>query len=241
MRTPIGLGLLALALLSPSACSDKTTSPEEEPCVVDESYDPAIVPADFVAGIDNPLWPLLPGTQFVFEGGDETITVTVTADTKEILGVTAMVVHDVVTVSGELLEDTYDWYAQDTAGNVWYLGEDTKEYENGQVVSTAGSWEAGVDGAKAGIVMHAVQPPVGIPYRQEYYACEAEDLAVVVASGQSVTVPHGSFADCLQTREFTPLDPDANEHKYYAPGIGLVLEVDIGSGARVELVEVSSP
>lgn len=212
-----------------------------EECTPDPTYNPSINPADFVAGVDNLLFPLVPGTQYVYQGGEETIEVTVTDDTKQILGVTTIVVRDVVSVGSEIIEDTYDWYAQDKAGNVWYFGEDTKEYEDGQVVSTEGSWEAGVDGAKPGIIMHATQPAIGVPYRQEYYACEAEDMAEVVSLSESVTVPYGSFDNCLQTRDFTPLEPNVNEYKYYAPGVGLVLEVDVQSGARTELIEVTTP
>ena len=211
-----------------------------ETCTPDPTYDPAIDPADFVATIDNPLMPLAPGTRLVY-GGEENVEVTVTSDTRVVLGVTCVVVRDTVTVGGQLVEDTYDWYAQDTEGNVWYFGEDTKEYENGEVVSTEGSWEAGVDGARPGIVMHATQPQAGTPYRQEYYPCEAEDMAEVVSVSQSVTVPAGSYDSCLQTREFTPLEPDVNEYKYYAPGVGLVLEVDVPTGARVELTQVTIP
>jgi hypothetical protein len=183
----------------------------------------------------------VPGTRYVYQGGEETTEVTVTNDTKQILGVTTIVVRDVVSVGGEIIEDTYDWYAQDKAGDVWYLGEDTKEYENGQLVSTKGSWEAGVDGAKPGIIMHATQPAIGAPYRQEYYACKAEDWAEVVSLNESVTVPYGSFDNCLQTREFTPLEPGVSEYKYYAPGIGVMLEVGVQSGSRMELIEVTTP
>jgi hypothetical protein len=151
------------------------------------------------------------------------------------------VVHDVVSINSQVIEDTYDWYAQDTAGNVWYFGEDTKEYENGVLVSTEGSWEAGVDGAKPGIVMYAIQPALGLPYRQEYYVCEAEDMAEVVSLSEAVVVQYGNFNDCLKTREFTPLEPDVNEYKYYAQGIGMVLEVDVASGARTELIQVTTP
>lgn len=236
--------LLSLVVVVVEGCGDSSTGPAEdetESCIADPNYDPLIDPAEFVTGIDNPLLPLVPGTSFVYEGGGETIEITVTANTKQILGVTAIEVHDVVMIGGTIVEDTLDWYAQDRDGNVWYFGEDTKEYENGVVVSTEGSWEAGVDGAKAGIVMHEVQPPRGVPYRQEYYVCEAEDEAAIVALDQSVTVPFGVFANCLQTREFTLLDPDVNEYKYYAPGIGLVLEVDIRTGTRVELSSVVEP
>jgi hypothetical protein len=231
---------LGLAVASWAGCGGSSSGPEED-CTPDPTYNPSINPSDFVSGIDNPLWPLVPGTRYVYQGGEETIEVTVTNDTKQILGVTTIVVHDVVSVGSEIIEDTYDWYAKDKEGNVWYFGEDTKEYESGQVVSTEGSWEAGVDGAKAGIVMHATQPAIGSPYRQEYYACEAEDMAEVVSLSESVTVPYGSFDNCLQTREFTPLEPDVNEYKYYAPGVGLVLEVDVQSGARTELIGMTTP
>ena len=213
----------------------------EEGCTPDPTYNPSINPGDFVAGVDNPLFPLVPGMKYVYHGGGETTEVTVTDGTKQILGVTSIVVRDVVSVGGEIIEDTYDWYAQDKEGNVWYFGEDTKEYKDGQLVSTEGSWEAGVDGAKPGIVMHRTQPATGVPYRQEYYACKAEDMAEIVSLNESVTVSYGSFNNCLQTREFTPLEPGVSEYKYYAPGVGLVLEVGVQSGARTELIEVTTP
>jgi hypothetical protein len=213
----------------------------EEGCTPDPTYNPSINPGDFVAGVDNPLFPLVPGMKYVYHGGGETTEVTVTDGTKQILGVTSIVVRDVVSVGGEIIEDTYDWYAQDKEGNVWYFGEDTKEYKDGQLVSTEGSWEAGVDGAKPGIVMHRTQPATGVPYRQEYYACKAEDMAEIVSLNESVTVSYGSFDNCLQTREFTPLEPGVSEYKYYAPGVGLVLEVGVQSGARTELIEVTTP
>ena len=146
--------------------------------------------------------------------------------------------RDTVTVDDELVEDTYDWYAQDKEGNVWYMGEDSKEYEDGAVVSTEGSWEAGVDGAKPGMIMKG-NPQAGDSYRQEYYKGEAEDMAKVISLNESVSVPYGSFENCLQTEEWTPLEPDVLEHKYYAPSVGLVLEVDIESEDRVELIDIS--
>jgi hypothetical protein len=231
----------ALTVMLVTGCGSGGSDSDSVICRPDPAYNPLIDPADFTSGTGNPLWPLIPGTRYVYEGGDERIEVTVTGDTREILGVTAVVVRDVAYEDGEVIEDTFDWYAQDAAGNVWYLGEDTKEYENGRVVSTAGSWEAGVDGAKPGIVMHASQPEIRSPYRQEYYACQAEDMAEVISLNASVSVPYGSFDDCLQTREFTPLEPGADEYKYYCPGIGLVLEVEIKTGARVELVEFDTP
>jgi hypothetical protein len=220
-----------------SACS----SSDEASCSPDDAYAPNIAASDFVAQVDNPLWPLVAGTRYVFEGGGEHIEVSVTGETKQILGVAATVVRDTATVAGEVTEDTFDWYAQDAQGNVWYFGEDTKEYEGGQVVSSEGSWESGVHDAKPGIVMHATQPAPGAPYRQEYYACAAEDQAEVASQGEAVSVPYGSFTGCLKTREFTPLEPDVNEYKYYCPGVGLVLEVDVATGQRTELLSITGP
>ncbi len=204
-------------------------------------YEFDLVPADFVIGIDNLLLPLVPGNRWVYEGYDgdelERIEVVVTDATRDVMGITATVVRDTVTVGGELVEDTFDWYAQDTDGNVWYLGEDTKEYEDGEVVSTAGSWEAGVDGALPGIIMGA-EPAVGDRYRQEYYPGEAEDMAEVVGTGRSETVPFSSFDNLVVISEWNPLDPGVVEEKYFAPGVGSVLEVVVEGGTgRIELVE----
>jgi hypothetical protein len=160
------------------------------------------------------------------------VRVTVTDNTKDILGISATVVRDQVFVDGKLAEDTLDWYAQDRQGNVWYMGEDTKEYEDGKVVSTEGSWEAGVDGAQAGVIMPA-QPEIGLTYRQEYYEGEAEDLAKAVALDETVEVPAGFFIGVLVTEDWTPLEPKLLERKYYAPGIGVVFERLIKGGEEV--------
>jgi hypothetical protein len=197
-----------------------------------------LAPADFIAEIDNPYWPMKPGNRWVYnetdaEGNEIQVEVTVTNDKKNILGISAAVVHDVVTQDGSVKEDTLDWYAQDGDGNIWYLGEDTKEYESGVVVSTEGSWEAGVDGAQAGIVVPA-NPEVGMTYRQEYYAGEAEDRAKVLSLDEQVEVPYGAFDGCLQTEDSTPLDPDVLEHKYYCRDVGSALVVDVGAGAGGE-------
>jgi len=240
MRVLIYICFLSLVVTSVTGCGKSDSSDEDCP-PPDLTYNPTINPADFVSVIDNPLFPLVPGTWYVYQSSEERGVVTVTNSTKQILGVTTIVVHDVVTVGGQVTEDTYDWYAQDTAGNVWYFGEDAKQYEGGLFVGTEGSWEAGVDGAKPGIVMHAIQPAIGSPYRQEYYTCVAEDQAEVVSLSEPVTVPYGSFANCLQTHEFSDLEPDANEDKYYAPGVGLVLVVDLNTGLRTELIEVTTP
>jgi hypothetical protein len=204
------------------------------------SYDPQIDPASFVDEIDNPWFPLQPGMRWVYEGTteDETerIVVVVTDRRREVMGVSAVVVRDTVSVEGSVVEDTFDWFAQDADGNVWYMGEDTKEYEDGEVVSTEGSWEAGVDGALPGIIMEA-DPQVGDAYRQEYYPGQAEDLAEVVRTGQSETVPAGAYDDLVVIKEWNPLEPDAIEEKYYSQGVGTVLENKIRGGTeRVELV-----
>ena len=191
--------------------------------------------ADFVERIDHPYWPMAPGSKWVYREDGQRVEVTVTDRTKEILGIRATVVRDVVMEDGELVEDTYDWYAQDEDGNLWYLGEETKEYEDGKVKTTAGSWEAGVDGAEAGILLPA-EPEVGMRYRQEYYEGEAEDVGEVLSLDQKVEVPFGSFDDVVMTKDTTPLEPKVLEHKYYARGIGPVLAVGVSSRSREELV-----
>jgi hypothetical protein len=199
-------------------------------------------PADFSVEIDNPYWPMRPGTRWVYresdgEGGVQRVVVTVTGETKRVAnGVEARVVHDVVSQGGEPVEITEDWYAQDADGNVWYLGEDTAEYENRKVVSTAGSWEAGVDGAQPGIAM-PVDPRPGLAYRQEYYAGEAEDRAKVLSIGEQAQVPFGHFTNVLLTKDLVPTEPRVLEYKLYAPGVGPVLTLDVsGASGREELV-----
>jgi hypothetical protein len=153
-----------------------------------------------------------------------------------VAGIEAVVVHDRVTEGGELVEDTFDWYAQDAEGNLWYLGEDTTEFEGGEPVSTEGSWEAGVDGAQAGIALPG-DPTPGLSYRQEYKAGEAEDTGRVLSVDELVEVPFGSFRDVLMTRDSTPLEPDVLEHKFFARDVGPVLALTISGGTeREELV-----
>ncbi|MBU0512175.1 MAG: hypothetical protein KJ638_10825 [Chloroflexi bacterium] len=207
------------------------------------NYDPTIDLANFIGAVDNPYFPLVPGTRFVYQTttdeGIEEVSVSVTHSTKVILGVTCVVVHDVATMNGETLEDTWDWYAQDKDGSVWYFGEDTKKYEDGSII-TEGSWEAGVNGAKPGIVIKA-RPEIGDKYRQEYLAGEAEDMAEVLGVDESVTVPYGSFSHCIQTKDWSALEPDIVENKYFAPGAGQVLaEVVKGGSEREVLVSVTT-
>jgi hypothetical protein len=214
----------------------------------EQAYAPRINPADFTTMIDNKYFPLKPGTTFVYEGtvteNHQDITerdeMAVTHDTKQIMGVECVEVNDKVWEEGKLIEQTFDWYAQDREGNVWYFGEDSKEYENGKVVSTKGSWEAGVDGAKPGIIMQA-HPKVGQIYRQEYYKGEAEDMAQVLDLNGSAKVPYGSFDHVLVTKDWNPLEPNLLEHKYYAAGLGNIMEISVkGPPERIELVEVKS-
>jgi hypothetical protein len=211
------------------------------------NYAPNIDPSNFVKGIDNPYFPLEPGTTWVYEGqtpeGTERVEDTVLRATKRVMGVECVVLRDRVWLKGELIEDTLDWHAQDKEGNVWYFGEYTKEYENGEVVSTEGSFEAGKEGALPGIVMPA-DPKVGDSYRQEYYEGEAEDMAEVIslngaALNDAVSTPYDSFGeDVLVTKDWNPLEPDILEHKYYAPGIGLIGEVKVtGPSEKIELID----
>jgi hypothetical protein len=229
----------------PSPSAEAVANPA--PILKGHTYRPDLPPPeDFVAVIDNPYMPFIPGTRTVFEGvsdGErERNVVSVTDRTRVILGVTTTVVHDqVFSANGDLAEDTFDWYAQDRFGNVWYLGEDTAEYANGMVSSTKGSWEAGVGGAQPGVVMLA-QPTVGESYHQEFLRGEAEDVGTVVAVDDHVSVPYGSFDHVLVTEDTTPLEPQILEHKFYAPGIGVVLERVLRGGQEVSrLVSFTPP
>jgi hypothetical protein len=197
---------------------------------------------DFVRAIDNPYLPLTPGTVFVYRGTKDGVaaenTVEVTRRTRTILGVQAVVVIDKASVAGQPEERTTDWYAQDKSGNVWYLGEDSFDLIDGRWVRSDGSWEAGVDGARAGIVMEA-HPQVNDTYRQEYYAGHAEDMARVLSLSESVVVPYGSFDSVLETKDWTPLEPNVAEHKYFARSVGQIKSVMVKGGSEeMELVSV---
>ncbi len=201
-------------------------------------------PKDFSTRIDNLYWPMTPGSTWVYSESDTTgakqkVVVTVTDELKKIAnGVTARVIRDTVSENGVPVEVTDDWYAQDAAGNIWYMGEAVKNFENGKLVDRAGSFEAGVDGAQPGIAMPA-DPVPGLAYRQEYYAGEAEDRAAVITVGQEqVEVPFGHFADgVLMTRDLVPTEPKVQELKFYAPGVGPLLSIHLdGAGGRAELV-----
>ena len=227
---------------APSAALPSSPSPSPAAFALPQGSEPVELDPSQFAGValDHPWWPMAPGSTWVYretdaEGAEQQVEVTVTTETKEILGIPATVVHDIVTEDGETIEDTFDWYAQDALGNLWYLGEDTKEYENGEIVSTEGSWEAGVDGAQPGIILPA-DPQVGQAYRQEYYAGQAEDAAEIVSLDEHIEVPFGTFDNVLETRDFTPLDPDVEEHKFYARGVGPVEVRQTSGGSSHEVL-----
>ncbi len=208
------------------ACDDADTCCDSGPSANDEVLLPDVSDATFVTGIDNAYLPLPVGAKWTIEGQgtDEAIVINVEvlADTRVVNGVTATVVRDTETIDGELAEDTWDWFAQDSEGNVWYLGEDTCEYEGGECVDTHGAWEWGKDGALPGIVMWASPEADGQRYYEEYYVGEAEDVGEVVASGESVTVPAGAYTDCIKVHETSTLDTSISEYKHFCRGVGLV-------------------
>jgi len=206
-------------------------------------YAPSISSGDFGTVVDNRYWPLTPGTTFHYQGirgtTPQTNTVTVTNKTKQILGITCTVVRDTVLEHGTVVERTFDWYAQDLQGNVWYMGEDSFELQHGRMAKASDSWESGVAGAQPGIIMPAAPQP-GDAYRQEYYPPgQALDEARVLRLDGNVTVPYGSFGGLLVTSERSPLEPQT-EQKYYEPGLGEVEEVVVkGHHEEFRLVKVT--
>jgi hypothetical protein len=243
--TAAAVGTLAAALVAGAGGAGASSTGRGAACVLPRGADNvALVPSQFTTRIDNAYWPMRPGSRWVYretdpDGAHQKVVVTVTSRTKRIAnGITARVVHDAVTEDGSPVEITDDYYAQDRCGNVWYLGEDTKEYENGKVTSTRGSFEAGVDGAQAGVVVPA-KPGPGLRYRQEYYRGEAEDRAQVISLTDQAEVPYGHFGRgrVLLTREWNPLEPKILELKFYVRGTGPVLAIGVsGSSDREELV-----
>lgn len=200
-------------------------------------------PAQFSSIVTNPWLTLLPGTRFIYrsqDGGETEINIVeVTGKTRTVMGVATCVVWDRVWRSGRLVEETFDWFAQDEHGNVWYFGEDSRTIRNGKTINHAGSWEAGGNGATPGIIMEA-QPVPGDAYRQELLKGIAEDMGSVVALHQAVSVPVGTFGDCLVTRDWTPLEPGMVEFKYYSRALGaLVLEITPDGRHRTELISIS--
>jgi hypothetical protein len=210
------------------------------------AYKPSIDPTNFVATIDNRYFPLKPGTTFLYKGVAENGTtpqtdeMVVTHRIKQIMGVKCTVIRDTVSSHGTPIERTFDWYAQDEGGNVWYMGEDTREVRNGRFVKQSDSWEGGVDGAQPGIIMPG-DPQSGDEYRQEYYPGHALDEARVLGSGGAVSVPYGSFPSSLATVETSPqIDPGVAERKYYVAGLGDVWEHTVsGNHEQIKLVRVT--
>jgi hypothetical protein len=206
-------------------------------------YHPKIDPSKFSPQITNKYFPITAGKTFVYtgtkDGSPERVEMKILKKTRTILGVKCAVVSDIVTKNFSLVEKTTDWYAQDTSGNVWYFGEDSKDYMNGVVTTTAGSWEAGVDNALPGVQIHA-KPVVGIRYRQEYRPGIAEDMAKVLAVGLTRTVPAGTFHNVVETYDTDPLNPDKLEHKWYAPGVGMIEAIRHGGGHKehIKLLKV---
>jgi hypothetical protein len=207
-------------------------------------YDPPISQANFLspaatAASPNPYFPLVPGTVWTYAGGGEVDVVTVTNQTRLIDGVLTMVVHDVGSVGGVVEEDTEDYFAQHVDGSVWYFGELSLSLEDGHLVSLHGSFLAGVDGAKPGIIMKA-SPKVGDVYRQEFALGVAEDAGEVISITGTESVPGGSCAGtCVVTLDSNPREPGGEENKFYAPGIGSILEIDLETGTRLELQSVT--
>jgi hypothetical protein len=239
-RIATALGLLGTTVAvaaSPAVATAASTLPQgSEPVHLD--------PADFSTRIDNPYFPLVPGDRYIYretdaEGAKQRVVVNVTNKTKLIAnGITARVVHDRVTERGKVVEDTFDWYAQDSDGNVWYLGEDTVECKKGKIKSHSGAFEAGVDGAQPGVIMPA-NPEPGLTYRQEYYAGKAEDKGQIVSLHEQAEVPFGHFPDVLMTKDLNPLEPKVLEFKFYAKGIGPVEAIAVSGGTdREELKRV---
>jgi hypothetical protein len=204
-------------------------------------------PKTFTTRIDNPYWPMDPGTRWTYretdqEGARLKVVVTVSDQTEKIAnGVTARVVRDTVTEDGEIVEDTFDWYAQDKDGNIWYLGENTAEFDKGKLVTKEGSFEAGVDGALPGIIMPA-DPKDGMQYRQEYYKGKAEDNGEVLSTDEMAQSPFGQFDNALLTKDTITIEPNVLEYKLYAKGVGPVLTLGVsgGPGSREELIDLDT-
>lgn len=234
--------LPALAGCGSSGGDSSSTAQQSGTSTFPQTSEPSnLDPADFSTNIDNPYWPMPVGATWHVhvsnpQGESLQETITVTDQTKRIAdGVTARVVRDIVYDHGQPSEITDDWYAQDSDGNIWYFGENTAEIHNGER-DTSGSFEAGRDGADAGVAMPA-HPYVGLTYREEYYKGHAEDGASIISTDALAKVPYGRFEHGVQTRNFSGIEPDVIEEKIYAKGIGVVLEITVSGGSdRDELL-----
>ncbi len=202
--------------------------------------------ADFSARVDNPWYPLIPGTTYVYRGAKDgqpsREVLTVTHKIKLIAGVPCVVIEDRLYLSGYLEERTTEWYSQDKQGNVWYFGENTAELaKDGHVKSTSGAWQAGVNGAKPGLFMFA-HPRVGQTAQQEFYKGQAADHFKVLSLHASASTPYTRSTNAMLTEEWTPLEPGVLDHKLYVRGIGTILEQTVKGGSeRAALVSVRRP
>ena len=250
------LVIFAVVSLAAAGCggpnrdsADIRTSPasREEEALPHGSEPVDLDPGNFTTKIDHPYWPMVPGTRWTYretdqEGAELQVVVTVTKQTKKIAnGITARVVRDTVTEDGKIIEDTFDWYAQDEDGNIWYMGENTAEFEDGKLATRSGSFEAGVDGAEPGIIVPA-NPRDGMQYRQEYYRGQAEDNGEILSTNEMAEVPYGQFNNALLTKDTITIEPNVLEYKLYAPRVGPVLVVGVsgGPGSREELIELDN-
>lgn len=239
-------GLAIVYLLKQQALTSltpKNSSPEQVSTATSE-YAVSIIPTDFSTEINNKYFRLPVGRELVFEavtqeGKKEKITITIPGETREIMGVNTLVYRDIVTIDGELVEDTKDYLAQDKNGNVWYFGEEVNNYEEGKLVDHDGTWIAGENGAQPGIWIKS-EHVVGDVYLQEYYKGIAEDTREVKAVGEAVEIKKGKYQDCVKMYDFTPLDPKSLEYKYYCSETGsLVLSEHLTKNERVELVKAN--
>ena len=241
LRMCLIAALIVIAALMPSAGSSSVPRPPR--WALHGPYSPVIDPKNFVSRVDNPYFPLKVGTAFHYRGAKDAVAQTddmvVTHQVKYVLGVRCTVVRDTVSEHGKPRERTYDWYAQDTQGNVWYMGEDSLESKSGRFVRASDSWEAGIHSARPGIIMRG-HPRPGDVYRQEYYPKgQALDQARVVGTAGPVHAPAGAFSRALVTDEWSPVEPQM-ERKYYVAGVGEIKEqVTAGGHEHFELVAVT--
>jgi hypothetical protein len=227
-------GVIGIVLYSQRSKSGNSTDDSNI-----EEYKPVINPDNFTTNITNPYLKLPVGRELTYEsktdGEVERTTIVITSDTKVVMGVTTRIYWDRVWLNDILIEDTRDYLAQDNNGDVWYFGEDVDNYNNGKVINHNGSWLAGVDGAQPGIWIKAEQI-VGDSYRQEYYKEIAEDMRDVVSINETVKIDVGTYHNCVKMYDWTPLEPEVKEYKYYCTEVGaLVLEKDVESGEYLEL------
>ncbi len=239
MKTKSIYLLIAFVLIFITSC--KKNTPERQP---DISYNPIILAANFTnpTNLTNPYFTYMPGKKYIYQGqtadGLERIEIELRPFTKVVNGITCAVVRDRVFIAGKLVEDTEDWYAQDNTGLVWYLGEYVTDYNpNGSIKDHAGSWEAGVSGAKPGYQMLA-NPQPGRTYRQEYAFNIAEDKAEVVEVGLTITVPNGTYTNCIKIKETSDIIPQLFEYKFYAPGIGFIKTINVTDNEEIVLIQI---